>query len=358
MRAQVFYEPEKMKLEDISIPKISDMEVLIKVKVCGICGSDMAYYYGKSPVETKTGKGPLVLGHEFAGEVVEVGRIPKELNLFKSGDRVVAEPRQPCYACKMCLKGNFNHCENSKVSGVSVNGAFAEYTKTNYSSLMKLPDEISFEEAALLEPLTCSTYAIGNSDINIGDFVIVIGPGTIGLMMTQLAKAHGAGKVALIGILDYSLEIGKSLGADYIFNTHNKNSPYYISDIFKEIKKLTDSYMADRVMVATPAVDAAHLALQISGKKSTIVFFGLGGPKDMLQIPLLESLISEKRMIFSLLGPLSWSYSIKAASTGKVILSNLITHRFRLEELDKALKFMTYSTEDKIKGIVFFDHIK
>ncbi|HDN84138.1 MAG TPA: hypothetical protein ENG47_00085, partial [Candidatus Aerophobetes bacterium] len=105
MKAQVFYEPENMKFEKVDIPEINDDEVLIKVRACGICGSDIAYYWGLSPLETSTGKGPLILGHELAGEVVEVGRIPDKMGLFKPGDRVVAEPVQYCNTCEMCKRG-------------------------------------------------------------------------------------------------------------------------------------------------------------------------------------------------------------------------------------------------------------
>ena len=127
MKAQVFYQPEVMKLEMVDIPDISDNEVLIKVKAVGICGSDLSYYYGHSPLNTTDGKGPLILGHEFSGQVAKIGSIPVSLKLFNIGDHVVVNPVQQCNACEMCAKGKFNLCSNLIISGVSVNGAYAEY---------------------------------------------------------------------------------------------------------------------------------------------------------------------------------------------------------------------------------------
>ena len=149
MNAQVFYETEKMEFERLTIPKVTDVDVLVKVKNVGICGSDLSYYFGMSPVGTPTGKGPIVLGHEFTGEVVEVGSVPKALGLFKPGDRVVVNPVQFCGACPDCAAGNTHMCQRGSVPGVTTNGAFAEYCVSKYTGLFKLPDEISFAAESL-----------------------------------------------------------------------------------------------------------------------------------------------------------------------------------------------------------------
>jgi len=354
MKAQVFYKAEKMHFEDRDLPQIGDQEILVKVKACGICGSDIAYYYGRSPLETETGEGPLILGHEFSGEVVQLGNYVKLLNLFKEGDKVVANPVQCCNSCRMCIKGNFNLCENSKVIGVSVDGAFAEYVKIRYTNVIKLPEDISFEEAALIEPLSCATYAVRNANIDIGDFTVVFGPGSIGLMMIQLIKSIGAGKIVLVGTRDYPLELGRMLGANFIFNIKDENSKYFTNDLLKEINTLTDFNLADRVLVATSSIQAAQSALLISGAKSNIVFFGLGGPEDVLKVPMLDTLTGDKRLIFSWLAPNVWPYSIKALSTGKVKLDKIITHRFPLEKLEEAIIKMSVSKENKMKGVIVF----
>ena len=128
MKAQVLYEPKVMKLEEIDIPQIADNQILVKIKAVRICGSDISYYFGHSPLGTADGKGPLVIGHEMSGEVVEVGAIPAAMSLFQPGDRVTLNPVMQCNACPDCLNGRFNVCSSmSGVLGVTVNGGFAEY---------------------------------------------------------------------------------------------------------------------------------------------------------------------------------------------------------------------------------------
>jgi len=352
MNAQVFYESNIMRKENIDIPEINDNEILIKVKACGICGSDIAYYYGRSPVETENGKGPIVLGHELSGEVVEVGNRAKSLKLFKPGDRVIVNPAQQCNACPSCSRGYMNLCEHPTVLGVSVNGGFAEYAKSNYTHLYKMPENLSFEEGAMVEPLACATYGVENLNMELGDFVVVMGPGTLGLMMTQLIKSKGAGKVALVGIFDYGLEKGKELGADYIINTFKKDSPYYIDNLKYKIAELTGGELAKRVIVPTSAKPAMQQALEISGKKSTIVYFGLPGPNDLLEVPALSTLTQDKTIRFSWLAPLTWPLAIKAIETCKVDVKKLITHRFNLDNVEEGIIFMGSEAEEKIKGMV------
>lgn len=355
MKAQVFYEAEVMKLETIDIPEISDNEVLVRVKAVGICGSDMSYYYGHSPLGTPDGKGPLVLGHEFSGEIAEVGKIPASMGLFKVGDRVIANPVIQCNSCEMCSSGKFNVCTNLTVPGVSVNGGFAEYCKLSYTHVYKMPDNMSFEEGAVVEPLACATYALKRLDVNLGDFVVVFGPGPIGIMMVQLAKAAGAGKVALVGRRDFPLNAGKDAGADYVINSSDKDSPYYAEDVVKKIRELTAGCMAERVIVPTSSLDAMQAAIEVAGNGATIVYFGLPGPDDRIQVPALSSITSDKTIKFSWLAPLVWPTAIKAVATGLVDVKKIFTHRFSLEDCEKGIQFMKYGKGDKIKGLVLID---
>ncbi len=354
MKAQVFYEPENMKLEEVDIPTIADDEVLIKVKACGICGSDIAYYWGLSPLETPTGKGPLILGHELAGEVVEVGKIPKSLGLFKVGDRVTCEPVQYCNACEVCKRGMVNLCENKTVLGVSVDGGFAEYVKSKYTSLHKLPANVSFEEGSLIEPLADAVYAIDNLDVSLGSFCVIFGPGPIGNMMVQLAKSKGAGKVVLVGTRDYRLELGKDAGADEVVNVKDEKSPYYTHNLIDRIKDLTGGKMADRVICATGNVSAMQDALKVSGRRSIIVYFGLPGPEDKIEVPALDSLLMDKTIRFSWLSPLTWPQAIQSIAEGLVNVKKLITHTFSIEDTLEGLKRIKNKLDNPMKGVVVF----
>jgi threonine dehydrogenase-like Zn-dependent dehydrogenase len=352
MKAQVFYEPLKMKLEEIDIPQIADDQVLVRVKACGICGSDVAYYYGDSPLETPDGKGPLVLGHEFSGEVVEVGALPAKLGLFKPGDRVVVDPLQYCNACEICKKGQVNLCEKKTVLGVSVNGGFAEYCASHYTGLHKLPDNVSFEHGSLAEPLADAVYALRKSQIALGDFAVVIGPGAIGLMMVQLLKSSGAGKVALVGTRDYRLEVGKTMGADVIINNSEKGSKYYTADLKATISDLTDGKFADVVMTPTGSVPAMESAFEISGRRSRIVFFGLPGANDFIKIPALNTIFGDKSILFSWLAPLTWPTALNALANNLVDVKPLITHSIKLADLVQGIADVKSRSGDVMKAVV------
>lgn len=337
MKAWIFYEPEVMKFEEVDIPQIGDDEVLIKVKECGICGSDVAYYWGDSPLETPDGKGPLILGHEFSGEVVEVGKIPAQKKLLEAGDRVTVNPVQYCNACEVCYRGQVNLCENKAVLGVSANGAFAEYVAANYQHVYKLSDNVSYSAGAFVEPLANAVYGVKNLNVGLGNKVIVFGPGPIGLSIAALAKKSGAGEVILAGTRDYRLEVGKNMGIDRIYNLKEEQSPYYISDFKKEISQLTGGRMADRVIVVTGSKEAMQMALEVSGRRSIIVYFGLPGEKDLLEVPALQTTFWDKTIRFSWLASFTWVEAIQAVDSGLVDVNKLITHHFPLENLMEGL---------------------
>jgi len=355
MKAWVFYEPGDMRLEEVDIPEVGEDQVLVRVKACGICGSDVAYYFGASSLETPTGKGPLILGHELTGEVVEVGRIPESLGLFKPGDRVVLDPVQYCNTCEVCKRGKVNLCENKKVLGVSINGGFAEYCVSNYTSVHKLPDNVTYEEGALTEPLADAVYAVGKMEISPGDFCVVIGPGPIGIMMVQLIKASGAGRVVLVGTRDYRLQIGLEMGADEAFNVKDRSSPIYTDDLKGEIERLTDGKFADAVVVATGSPEAMELALEISGRSSRIVYFGLPPDTAVIRVPALAQILWDKTIKFSWLSPLTWPTALRLLSTKQVNVDRLITHRYKLEQLKEALGEVRERKGNVMKAVVVME---
>lgn len=355
MTAQVFYEPENMRLETVEIPEIQAHQVLVRVRACGICGSDVAYYYGRSPLDTPSGKGPLILGHEFSGEVAEVGEIPAALGLFAPGDRVLANPVQNCNACPECARTQAHLCRNTRVSGVSVNGAFAQYALVNYTHLHRIPEGVSFEEAALCEPLACACYGVKKLDVQMGDYVAIFGPGTIGLMMTRLIRARGAGKIVMIGTNDYALNKAGALGADFLFNTRSPDSPYYCRDVALAVEA-SGGTLCDRVIVPTAAEEALEGALAVSGRGSTIVYFGLPGSDTVLKVPLLKTLTMDKSILVSWLAPFTWDAALKALRDRVVDATPLVTHRFPLDRLREGIELMNNRARpDKTKAMILMD---
>lgn len=352
MKAQVFYEPLSMKLEERDKPEIAPHEILVEVKSVGICGSDVAYYFGGSPLETPDGKGPLILGHEFSGVVAEVGTMVAKAKLFSPGERVVLDPVQYCNACEICKRGYVNLCENKDVLGVSADGGFAGYCKSHYTGVHRIPEGVSFEHAALTEPLACATYGVQNMNISPGNFCVVIGAGAIGMMMLQLVKSSGAGKAVLVDILDYRLDLGKELGADEVINTGDQNSPYYVENLVKKIEEMTDGKFADRVITPTGSVEAMEAALAITGRRSLIVFFGLPGETDMIKVPALQSIFWDKTIRFSWLAPFTWPTALQALAAGLVKVDKLVTHKYALEDLERALGEVKERKGNVVKAVV------
>lgn len=352
MMVNRFMEPFKMSYQQEDIPQLNANEVLIKVKACGICGSDLVYYNGSSPLDTPDGKGPLILGHEFSGVVAEVGPMAQKMGLFKEGDRVAVNPVMQCNACPACMRGEFNSCSNLEVVGTMFDGAMAQYVKAKYTHVHKIPDEVSFKDAALAEPLACATHAVKRLDVDLGQTVVVYGVGGIGLMMTQLVRAAGAGKVIVIARKDFGLNKAKECGADVVINNTDKNSPYYAEDVAAKIAEINNGCLADRVILATGNMSALQDALNVCATCGTVVFFGQAGADDILQVPVLATLKSEKTLKFSWLAPLVWDNVFKLIASGQVNLKPIITHEFSLEDAEKGIKFMLESKEPKIKGVI------
>ena len=356
MKAQVFYEKEVMKMEEVPIPQLNADEVLIKVKAVGICGSDVAYFFGKTPLDTPSGKGPLIMGHEFCGEIVELGKSVEESGIYKTGDRVIANPAQVCYSCPQCKKFHYNLCNDIHQAGTGVDGAYAEYVKIRYQNLFKMPDNMSYEEVCICEPVACATHGVNKLDIHADDTVAIIGPGNIGLIMCQLIHAKGPKKIIMVGIADYGLSKALEYGADHVFNTYDHTSPYYTKDLAGDIEKITAGSLADKVIVPTAAISALEQALDISGFGSTITYFGMPKPEDLLNLPVMKAIMMEKTIRTSWLAPDSWPEAISAVAEKKVDAEKLITHRFQLDQAEDAIRFMAdHSYPEKIKSVILMD---
>lgn len=349
MKAQVFYEAEKMSLEDRPVPEPSDTDVLVKVRNVGICGSDISYYYGLSPVDTPSGKGPIILGHEFTGDVVKVGSIPASLGLFSEGDRVVVNPVQHCNACYACAAGETHNCANLNVPGVSADGGFAEYCRSHYTGLFKLPETVGYAAGAFIEPLACAVNAMRKLEIDLGQLVVIFGPGPMGQMMVQMAKRWGAGKVVLVGTRDYRLEAGKASGADYLFNVADSGSPYYEKDLKAAVSEITRGELAERVICATSSNAAFEQGIEIAGACSIIVHFGLPNEDDVIHVPALSFHTMDKQIRSAWLAPLAWPTAIRSLQEGIVKPEPLVSHTFPLEETESAIRNLRERVGDPMK---------
>jgi L-iditol 2-dehydrogenase len=350
MKAAVFYQAEDLRLEDVPEPEASADEVVVRVLACGFCGSDIEYYFGKSPLGTADGKGPLVLGHEICGQVVQAGKLAEQYGLAE-GDRVALNPVQSCNACNNCRSGKLQFCENLTVLGVTMNGGFAEYVKTKIAHAYKLPEALTDEQGAFVEMLSSAVYAVRRAEIEPENFAVVWGPGPVGLSMVQLLRNEGA-RVGIVGTRDYRLELARSVGADFAWNVSDESSPYYTDDLARAIQDANGGVLADRALVATASVTANQQAVDVTGPGSVVVLMGLAGPDDAISVALLSNLYLDKTIRFSLLYPLQWPTTIKLLEDAKVDTGKIITHSADLEGIAPAIERVLNREDDVIKTVI------
>jgi threonine dehydrogenase-like Zn-dependent dehydrogenase len=342
MKAAVFYDVEDIRVEEVPEPVIAADEVLVEVSACGFCGSDVEYFYGKSPVGTATGKGPLVLGHEFAGRVVGLGKLAGDHGLAE-GDRVAVCPIQSCGACNSCRAGKPQFCVNLSVLGVTTDGGFAQFAKTKAAHAYKLPDSLSDEQGAFVEMLAAAVNAVGKAEVEPDDFVVVYGPGPVGLSMVQLLRNAGA-RVAVVGTGGYRLDVARKLGANYVFEGGD--------DLGERIQEANDGRLADRVIVATSSMGANQQALEISGPGSTVIFMGVTGPQEAVQVPMLTSLIQAKTIRFSLWYPFQWPRTIGMLAHQEIDTGPIITHSAPLDGIGAAIGRVVNREEGVLKTVI------
>jgi L-iditol 2-dehydrogenase len=347
MKAAVFYDVEDIRLEDVPEPELGDDDVIVEVAACGICGSDLEYYTGRSPVGTADGKGPLILGHEFSGRVVRVG---KDAQGVKEGDRVAVNPIQSSAASNLSRSGN-PHFDLSVVLGVTTNGGFAQLVRTRAEHAYPLPDDLTDAQGAFVEMLAASLNAVEKAEIELGDLVVIYGPGPVGLSMLQLARRSG-GRVAMVGTRDYRLELAKELGAEHVFNTADSSSPYYAADLPEAIRGVNAGELAERAIVATAVEEATQSALDVTGNGSTVVFMGLAGPEDVVRVPMLVALTQDKSIRFSWLYPNQWPKTIRLLREGIVDTSKIITHSIALDRIDEGIQQVIARDDGVIKIVV------
>lgn len=215
MKAAVLYKKGDFRLGDWPTPKPAPGEILIRVRECGICGSDVPRIWGGEAHFF-----PIVLGHEFSGEVAELG---EGVTSFAVGDRVAGVPLKPCMQCEDCMRGNYSLCRHYQFIGSRQQGAFAEYVAVPAQNAVKISDSVTFEMGALFEPSTVALHGIRCSGMRGGQDVAILGTGNIGILAMQWAKIMGAKRTAVFDIFDERLELAARLGADAVFNTTKEN---------------------------------------------------------------------------------------------------------------------------------------
>jgi len=340
MKAAVFHGIKDVRLEEIEVPRISPYEVLVKVKAALTCGTDRKMYLRGHLLF----KPPFVFGHEFAGEIVKVG---KKVKGFQKGMRVVAANSAPCNRCYYCKIGRQSMCENLTLR---LSGAFAQYVEVLgpivEQNLLEIPSHLSYKKAALVEPLACVVHGVEKSNIALGDTVVINGLGPIGLFYVQLAKLKGARVIAL-DVKRERLDIADKLGADELVDVSG------VIDEVKVVRKLTEK---DRgVDVAIEAVGIPEVwekSILMVRKGGTVILFGgcPSGTKITIDTELLHySEVTIKGVFHHT--PQYVKRALNLISQGKIDTDSLITDEFPLADFSKVLKMMVNQQGIKIAVI-------
>lgn len=325
-----------LNIIEIEEPKINNDQIKIEVKAAGVCGSDIHTFEGEYEVNT-----PLTLGHEFSGEVVEIGDNVTE---FEVGDRVTSETTfYICGECRYCKNGDYNLCPDRVGLGSQEDGGFAKYIVARKESVHRLPENVDYISGALTEPLACAYHAAKEkASINKGDLTVVLGPGPIGLFTAQVAMSLGA-EVVIAGLNQDQARLDKAeeLGISRTVNLEKE-------DINEIVNKLTDGYGADKVFECSGAVPALNMSLDLLRKKGEHVQVGIFGeskvPTDFEKIIQKEIRVVGSRSQ----KPSCWEPSLELMNSGKVNAKTLATHEYGIDEWDKAYQAIKSSEAIKV----------
>lgn len=311
--------------EDLPIPVPGDGEILVRIKAAAICGTDL-HIYGWTPWAQTRIETPMVFGHEFAGEIVQVGTGVKR---FKVGQRVAGETHIGCGECFQCLTGNMHICESMKIIGVHVPGSFAEYIAMPETCAWELDETLSYEEGAFLEPMGVAMHGIQAAPVG-GQNVVILGCGPIGLMATGIAKAQGANQIICSDIAEAKLEVAKTMGATITVNSMK-------DDLASIVVEATQGRGADVVIDYSGNGGAIADGLKSLKKGGRMVLVGL--PDKPVQLDLVDGIIYKEATLVGVTGRTmygTWFECEKLLKSGKIDLAPVVGGRFAMKDYEKA----------------------
>lgn len=311
-----------LRLEEKPVPQPGRGEVLLQMRSVGICGSDV-HYWVAGRIGDFVVKAPMVMGHESSGTVAALGEGVTNLQI---GDRVAIEPGVPCRTCSFCKAGRYNLCPDMKFCATPpVDGSLARYYVHAADFCYKLPDHVSFDEGALLEPLSVGVHACQRAGVKLGSKVLVCGAGPIGLVCLLTAKASGASQVIITDLEENRLQVAKKLGADHTVKVTSRDSRAVAEQITKTL-----GCQADRTIECSGAQPSIATAIYATRSGGVLVLVGLGAPE--VNIPIVDAAVREVdiRGIFRYCN--CYPTALEMVASGRVDVKPLITHTYKLEE--------------------------
>lgn len=334
MKSAVFYGKHDLRVEQSSTPAPGPKEVLIEVKACGICGTDIHIYEGdKGAAEVNP---PTILGHEFSGIIAGIG---SEVKGFHVGDRVCIDPNCYCGACDFCRNGEVHFCEHMIGYGTTENGGFAEYCTVNESQVYPLGEHTTFEQGAMAEPVACCLHGIDLCDIQPGYQVVIIGGGMIGMLMLQLAKLAGASKIALLEPIEKKRMMGEKLGADICIDPLHEN--------VKERLKDAGITWVRTVIECAGLPPTMEQAIDLAGNKGTVMMFGLTKPDAQISVKPFQLFQKELTLKASYINPCTQQRALQLIDSGRLDVQSMVCKTIHLEQLEDVLSNPALRAEGK-----------
>lgn len=315
----VITEPGKVVLADKELAVLGNKQVLIEIKAASICGSDLHIYKGKHPSAPL----PVAIGHEFSGDVIEVG---DAVTRVKAGDKVTVEPVLVCGHCPPCQEGKYGYCDNISYHYRKGQGAFARYFIADERFVYPLPSGLSYQEGALIEPLAVAVHAVKRAKIGLGDQVLILGAGAIGLLIGALCKAAGATEIITVDLADYRLEMAKTMGATRVVNPLTESLEKAVSDISRGrgLGKTFECVGMEKTLVQ------AMSFLCIGGEATVVGIF------EQPQVVIPASLFVSREITVRGSQGYCWDFETALALSLQINLKQLVTHEFPLEKVNDA----------------------
>lgn len=347
MRAAVLKGPGDLQMQNISIPEPDPDEVLVRVRACGICGSDIEIR--DHGMWQEGSEYPFILGHEWTGEVVETG---PETYEFEPGDRVANETHSGCGFCRNCKRGRYTACINygnqekgHKHYGFTVDGGYAQYCTIREPNLHHLPDTISFREGTLITTGACSLYGVERANVEAGDSVVILGPGPIGLTAIECARSAGAGEVVVTGTREYRLEIAEELGADRTVNVHEE-------DPLAVAKKLNRGEGPDVVLETAGVPETIRQAIEMPRSAGRVGLIGNPG-NELLEVHV-QVIINRDLDVFGVKaqGQNSAERYTRLMERRGLKLEPLLTHQYDFEDIHEAMRVFEEREDGALKVVL------
>ena len=335
MKASRFLGNKTFAVTDLPTPHAGPGELVLRNQVCGVCGTDVHIYHGE-PGSADVNP-PVVLGHEYSGEVVEVG---EGVTGFAVGDHVTVDPNIYCGHCAYCQNGKKQLCPSMEAIGVTRDGGFAQYSRIPASQAFKLEPTVPWEAAAMAEPLACCLHGIDLAGIQVGDKVCVVGGGAIGLLMVQLAKLSGASQIVLSEPNEKRRQVGLQLGANAALDPTR-------TDAQEAFAQVLDGG-ANVVIECVGNVPAVKSAFQFAGKGATVLLFSVPKVDATFDLPLFDVYKKELTIKGSFVNPDTHARAVALINSGKVDFGPIITHRFPLDQLPEAIAMQMSDASIKV----------